>query len=45
MKYIGFIREEDKNIPDAKSFTELFLDIKNDPLINEKIIGYLGTAD
>ena len=39
MKYIGFIKEEDKNIPTAKALKEMFLEVNNDPKILKKCCG------
>jgi hypothetical protein len=41
MKYIGFIKEEDKNIPTAKNLKEMFLSVNNDPIIIKDVVAYL----
>ena len=41
MKYIGFIKEEDKNIPTAKALKEMFLEVNNDPKILKNVVAYL----
>ena len=41
MKYIGFIKEEDKNIGSAKYFNEMFLTKDFTSTINNSIVAYL----
>lgn len=41
MKFIGFLKEEDKNIRDGKSFEEMLLLSKTDASIREIVLLYL----
>lgn len=41
MKYIGFIKEEDKNIPTAKNLKEMFLEKDNDTILIKDVVDYL----
>jgi hypothetical protein len=41
MEFIGFIREQDKNISTAKPLNEMFTAISNDAILVNKVINYL----
>jgi hypothetical protein len=41
MKFIGFIKEQDKNISTAKLFNEMFTSTSNDEILVHKVINYL----
>jgi len=44
MKFIGFLKEEDKNIRDGKHLDEMFTDLPIDERLRKNIIEYLSSG-